>query len=112
MRVYLHSDAAERSASYVVNVSPAGDLEFISAEKAALNPQWTNADGNPKQFQLNFVFGALEVEDSMAVYLVTRGIAHKSRVMRQVRQLFDRNKNPIEEAFDEHGRSVPLHAPA
>lgn len=112
MRVFLHSDNAESSASYTINVSPAADVEFISAQKVELNPQWKNADGNPKQFRLSFVFGALEVDDAMAAYLVSRGIAHKGRLMRKVRQLFTRSGDPIEEAFDEHGRSVPLHAPA
>jgi hypothetical protein len=105
MRIFLHGDAAEKSARYVVTISPAGDTDFVGGELPAA---WTLADGRPKQFEIAFAFGAAEVQDDLARYMVDRGIAHKHRMLRKVRKLFDRFGKPLEEVFDERGQRVLL----
>jgi hypothetical protein len=63
MRIYLHGDVAEKSARYVVTISPAGDTEFVGGELPAA---WTHADGRPKQFEISFAFGAARSMTSLA----------------------------------------------
>ena len=114
MRIFLHSDAAEKAARYVVTIAPAGDVEFV---KPSDMPQgqfdsWALADGRPKQFEIVFAFGAAEVRDDLARYMVDRGIAHKHRMLRKVRQMFDRFGKPLEEVFDERGERILLEGQA
>jgi hypothetical protein len=104
MKIYLHSDMAERSSKYVVHVAPAGDVEFLKT--GDLPASWSNPDGTPRRFEVNFVFGVAEVEDSLGKYMVARGLCHPSRMMRKVRQLFDAAGNAVTELFDSQGRSV------
>jgi hypothetical protein len=66
-----------------------------------LSAAWTFAGGRPKQFEIAFAFGAAEVRDDLGRYMVERGIAHKRRMLRKVRQLFDRLGKPLEEVLDE-----------
>lgn len=105
MRVFLHSDNAERQARYIVTVSPAGDTEFVAP--ADVLKEWALADGRPKQIEVAFEFGAAKVSDELGRYMVARGIAHRTRLLRKVRQLFNREGQPIE-AFDEHGQPFTL----
>jgi hypothetical protein len=109
MKVYLHGDNAEGSARYVVTIAPAADTKFVSGE---MPKDWTNADGSAKQIEIMFAFGAAEVADADGKYMVDRGIAHKHRMLRKVRQLFDRFGKPIEEVFDERGARIFLEGQA
>jgi hypothetical protein len=117
MRVYLHSDMAEKQASYVVNIAPAGDTLFHkpddyhkgdkkSADRASFPSDWSHADGDAKQFQITFVFGVADVDDQIGKYMVARGIAKSNRMLRRVKQLFDRHGHPIEEVFDSEGKRI------
>ena len=108
-KVYLHSDAAEKAAKYVVNLAPAGDTAFLKADDCPA--EWKLADGSPRQMQVDFAFGAAEVDSKLANYMVLRGIAHRSRMMRRVGQLFDAAGNLVTELFDAKGRSVAVQAP-
>lgn len=110
MKLYLHSENAEKSAQYPVIVAPAGDDEFISAAKAEKHKDWKNAKGDPVQFKIVFKFGVAEVQDELARYMLERGIAHKSRLLRRVQQLFDAAGNAIGDVFDQHGQRVLLDA--
>jgi hypothetical protein len=105
MRVYLHSENAEKSARYPVIVAPAGDEEFVSSEDGA---KFRNAAGDAIQYQIDFAFGAAEVESGLGAYMVARGIAHKSRLTRVVQQFFDAAGKAIGAVFDQHGRPVLL----
>jgi hypothetical protein len=105
MKVYLHSDAAEEAARYVVTIAPAGDTDFVSG---AIPDSWKHADGRPKQIEIVFAFGAADVSDENGRYMVARGIAHSNRMLRKVRQLFDRFGKPLEEVFDETGKRIFL----
>jgi hypothetical protein len=114
MRVYYHSERAQSSASYPVTVSPAGDTAFVKGVDVL--EDWRLADGRPKQFEIVFKFGAAEVDDALARYMVTRGIAHKHRNWlgsikklfgADAPQLFDAGGKPIE-AFDRDGRPIVL----
>jgi hypothetical protein len=105
MKIYLHGDNAEGSARYVVTIAPAADTKFVSGE---MPKDWTNADGSPKQIEIVFSFGAAEVSDSDGRYMVDRGIAHKHRMLRKVRQLFDQFGKPIEAVFDNVGNRIFL----
>lgn len=107
MKIYLHSESAEKSAQYPLIVSPAGDQEFVTAEDAK-NKGWFNAKGDAIQYQVDFVYGVAEVETSLGRYMVDRGLAHKSRIIRRVSQLFDAAGNAIGAVFDRHGQRVLL----
>jgi hypothetical protein len=105
MKIYLHSESAEKSAKYPVIVSPAGDDEFVSSENCL--KEWRNAKGDAVQFRVDFVYGAAEVQDELAGYMVARGIAHRSRILRRVQQFFDAAGKVITGGvFDESGRPV------
>jgi hypothetical protein len=103
MRVYLHSENAERSKAYTLTVAPAADTGFVVGE---VPTTWKHPDGQAKQIEIVFAQGAAEVDDQLAVYLIKRGIAHRSRMLRKVKQFFDRNGRAIDEVFDERGTLV------
>lgn len=107
MKIYLHSESAEKSAKYPVIVSPAGDQEFVTAEDAK-SKGWFNAKGDAIQYQIDFVFGSADVETSIGKYMVDRGIAHKNRILRRVQQLFDSTGKAIGDVFDKYGHRVLL----
>jgi hypothetical protein len=114
MKVYLHSDNAEGRAAYSVYLAPAADLDFHSAEKydaAGFPKSWLNGSGEPKQIEVVFAFGGATVPDELGRYMVARGIAHKHRLLRRVRQFYDAMGKPIEMLFDEHGQRVMYDNP-
>lgn len=106
MRVFLHSDNAERQRNYTVTVSPAGDTDFVAP--ADVLKEWALADGRPKQIEVHFKFGAADVPDELGKYMVAREIAHRTRLLRKVRQLFNAKGEPLGEVFDAHGIPVVL----
>jgi hypothetical protein len=106
MKVYLHSDSAEKAARYIVTIAPAGDEEFV--KPGDMPADWVLANGRPKQFEINFGFGVAAVRDDLGRYMVEREIAHRHRMLRKVRQLFDRFGKPLEEVFDERGERIFL----
>jgi hypothetical protein len=110
VKIYLHSDRAERLPTYTVHVAPAGDTGFIKA--VDIREDWKLPDGNAKQFSIDFAYGAAEVEDSIARYMVDRGIAHKTRLLRQLRRLFTQDGTEIKEVFDERGARILFDGPA
>ena len=77
MKVYLHSDQAEKDARYTVTVAPAADLDFVRAEHVLT--EWKLADGAAKQIEVHFKFGVAEVPEPLGKYMVARGIAKPSR---------------------------------
>jgi hypothetical protein len=109
MRVFLYSDNAEKSAKYTAHVCPAGDKDW-EGYSADMPASWTERDGNRKRFEIRFTWGAAEVPDELGRYMIERGIAHKSRAMRRVKQLFDDAGNAVNELFDADGRSVNVRA--
>jgi hypothetical protein len=108
MRVYLHSDRAEKSKSYIVNLAPAADP---GVALQGVPDDWKNPDGTAKQMQVDFVYGVAEVSDELGKYMVGRGIAHKSRLLRKISQLFDAKGEPIHEVFDASGQRINLDTP-
>lgn len=109
MRLYLHSTTAEKSKSYPMHLAPAADALFVP--DGDMPNSWTNADSTAKQISIEFVYGVVEVPDELGRYMVARGIAHKSRLLRKISQLFDRNGEPIEEVFDKYGQRINLDTP-
>jgi hypothetical protein len=99
MKVYLHSDSAEKAARCIITIAPASDEAFV--KPADISADWQLANGQPKQFEINFGFGVAEGRDDFGRYMVERGIAHRHRMLRKVRQPFDRFGKPLEEVFDE-----------
>jgi hypothetical protein len=87
LKVYLHGDNAEKSSYYTVTVAPAGDTLFVRGGDVL--DDWKLADGSAKQFEIVFDHGVAEVDDCLGNYMIARGIAQKSRLVRKVRQLFD-----------------------
>lgn len=108
MRIYLHGDRAERTSSYIVTIAPGGDAQFVGT--AGHDPKdalWCHPDGTPKQIEVEFKFGAAEVSTQIANYMTARGIAKPSRLLRNVRKLFDSAGRVITGGvFDENGRPV------
>jgi hypothetical protein len=109
MKVYLYSDRAEKSAKYNMHLCPAGDTAW-SGHSSEMPKAWFERDGNPKRFEVNFAFGAAELPDDLARYALDRGLVHKTRALRKVRQLFDAAGNAVTELFDSEGRSVAVNA--
>lgn len=93
MKVYLHSDNAERSSRYPVHVCPAADVDFVKSEHVL--DEWKLADGKPRQFEIIFKNGVAEVEDPLGKYMVARGIASSGRLVRVLRQLFTQDGKPV-----------------
>jgi hypothetical protein len=104
MKVYLHSDRAERSASYIVNIAPGGDT--LHLKPADCPKDWFLPNGDAKQFQVDFKFGMAEVDSEIGRYMLSRDIAKSNRMLRRVKQLFDRHGLPIEEVFDADGKRI------
>src|SRR5436309_2722165 len=98
MRVYLHSDRAEKAKSYIVTVAPAADCDFVLGEVPV---SWLHPDGSAKQIEVAFAFGAADVDDQLGVYMVKRGIAQRTRLVRAMRQFFTKGGQPVDELFDE-----------
>jgi hypothetical protein len=99
MNVYLHEGA--RNPEYRMHVAPGAD-----GGSRETDSEWFEGDkgtGKPKQYQLVFKYGVLETDTKMGKYLVSRGLAHKSQLLRQVRKLFDRAGKQIEAAYDQNG---------
>jgi hypothetical protein len=111
MRVYLHSDSAEKSAKYTVHISPGADASVVK-EREHFPQEWWQPDGAAKQYMIDFAFGAADVPDPIGNYLVLIGLAHRTRLVRRIRQLFDAAGNAVTELFDDKGRSVAVQAPA
>lgn len=109
MKIYLHSEQAEKDARYTVTVAPAADTDFVKS--VDVETEWKLADGAAAQIEVNFSFGVAEVPDPLGNYMVARGIAHESRILRKVFQLYDRRGNPIAEVFDKDGKRVMLNTP-
>jgi hypothetical protein len=110
MKIYLHSDRAERLKVYTVHISPAGDSDFVKSSD--MRDEWKMPDGKPKQYAIDFAYGTAEVEDSLARYMVGRGIAHKTKLMRQLRKLFTQDGTEIESVYDERGERIMFDIPA
>lgn len=108
MKVYLHSDRAEKTDTYPMHLAPAADSSFKQGEVPS---DWLNADGGAKQISINFAYGVAEVPDELGKYMIARGLAQRSRLLRKISQLFDRNGQPIEEVFDRDGKRIDLDAP-
>ena len=109
MKIYLHSDRAERMATYTVHVSPAGDTGFV--KDSEMCEGWKLPDGTAKQFPIDFAFGAAEVDDSLGRYMVARGIAHKTRLLRALRRLFTQDGTEIESVYDDRGARIVFEGP-
>lgn len=109
MKVYLHSTRAEASKVYPMHLAPADDVLFVSNGDSL--DSWKNQDGTAKQIEINFAYGAAEVPDELGNYMIARGIAHKSRLLRRISKLFDRNGQPIEAVFDADGKRIELDIP-
>jgi hypothetical protein len=109
MKVFLYSSRAEQAATYIVHASPAGDTDW-----AGFSPDmpaaWVDRNGAPVRFEVDFKFGAAEVSDELGKYMVARGVAHKSRAMRKIKQLFDAAGNAVNELWDSEGRPVQVKA--
>lgn len=103
MRVFLHSEKAEKSRHYVMTVAPAADQGFVLGE---VPKDWLHPDGAAKQIEVVFAFGAAEVSDQLGAYMIKRDLVKRTRLLRRVAQFFDRFGKPIEEIFDEHGQPV------
>jgi len=110
MKVYLHSDRAERLAAYSVHVCPAGDSDFHRSEKygaAGFPKSWLTPAGDPKQMKIVFVFGAATVDDELwplsgsAGALSTNTACCGASVSSSTVA-----EKPIEELFDEAGERV------
>jgi hypothetical protein len=110
MKIYLHSDNAERQAKYPVTIAPAADKLFVKPTECPKS--WMQADGTPINFEINFAYGVADVDDEIGHYMVKRGIAHGSRMLRKIYQLFNRNGEPIEEVFDRDRNRIFLDAQA
>lgn len=103
MRVFLHSEKAEKSKHYVMTVAPAADLGFVLGE---VPREWQHPDGSAKQIEVVFEFGAAEVSDQLGAYMVKRDLVKRTRLMRRVARFFDRFGKPLDEVFDEAGQLV------
>jgi hypothetical protein len=71
MRIYLHGDKAAKQASFPFSVNP-GLSGMIAADDLPL--AWKE-HGEPKEFKIDFKFGAAEVDDMLGRWLIKNGMA-------------------------------------
>lgn len=73
MKVYL--TGGTKAPSHMMHVAPAADV------KGEVPAEWVNGDNEPLNFAVEFKFGVAEVADDLGKYLVSRGLARKSKLI-------------------------------
>lgn len=73
MRVFVDGVKIRRQESFTMSVAPAADVRDMEIPQ-----EWLEADGKPRQFNIEFKHGTAEVEDPIGRYLIDKGYAKKS----------------------------------
>lgn len=73
MKVYL--SGGTKAPSHMMHVAPAADV------KGEVPAEWVNANNEPLNITIDFHFGVAEVPDDLGKYLLSRGLALKSRLI-------------------------------
>lgn len=75
MRVYY---AGNPRANIIVTVAPAADPRGV---KGGVIADWLNADGSPKNIEVAFVNGSVELPDELAKYLIDAKLARRTALI-------------------------------
>lgn len=76
MKVYCLGDKPRRQASYTMSIAPAADM----TKNEEVPSLWVDGENKPVQFNVEFIYGEAEVEDSIGRYLCERGLAKKTKI--------------------------------
>ncbi len=76
MKVYLTGEKARRQASFVMSVAPAATVH-----NQEVPAHWVDDKNNPAQFNIEFIYGEAEVEDSIAKYLLEQGLVKRTALI-------------------------------
>jgi len=75
MKVYLAGEKARRQPSFIMSVAPAATVQ-----NDEMPHHWFD-NGKPVQFNLEFIYGEAEVEDSIARYLLQEGLVKRTALI-------------------------------
>jgi hypothetical protein len=75
MKVYIAGEKPARQASFIMSIAPA------ATTSGEVPSNWVDDKNNPVQFNIEFIRGEAEVEDSIGRYLLENELARKSRLI-------------------------------
>jgi len=78
MKVYVPTER-ERATSHTIYVTPASDAETV---KEGIPSEWQDVEGKPITFPIQFKQGVATVDDKIGAYMIKRGLARKSSLIR------------------------------
>ena len=76
MKVYLAGEKPRAQPSFIMCVAPAA-----TAQNQEVPAHWVDDKNNPVQFNIEFVHGSAEVEDSIARYLLEQGLVKRTALI-------------------------------
>lgn len=76
MKVYALGQKARISPSFLMVIAPAGDVQ-----NQEVPSHWVDENNKPVQFNINFEFGAAEVDDTIGRYLIEKGLAKRTSLI-------------------------------
>ena len=76
MKVYATGEKAAVQKSYIISICPAKHLEGQEVPS-----DWVDDKNVPLEFNVEFVYGAAEVSDSIGKYLIKHQMAKRSKLI-------------------------------
>lgn len=79
MKIYCMGDKPSQQASFTMSIAPAAVVQ-----NTEVPAHWVEQSGDkivPVQFNIEFIYGVAEVEDSLAKFLLQHGLAKRSRLI-------------------------------
>ena len=78
MKVYVPTER-ERATSHAIYVTPGTDPETI---KEGVPSEWLDQEGKAINFRIEFKQGVANVDDKIGAYMLKRGLARKTSLIR------------------------------
>jgi hypothetical protein len=76
MKVYATGEKPSRQPVFLMSVAPAATVR-----NREVPAHWVDDNNNPVQFNIEFKYGAAEVEDDIGQYLVDSELARRTRLI-------------------------------
>lgn len=76
MKVYHAGEKVRNQSSFIMSVAPAATVQ-----NQEVPAHWVDDKNNPVQFTIEFKFGAAEVDDSIARYLLENELVRRSPLL-------------------------------
>ena len=77
LKVYVTGEKAVAQKSFIMSICPARHLEG----QGEVPSDWVDEKNNPIEFNVEFVYGAAEVSDSIGKYLIKHQLAKRSKLI-------------------------------